>query len=106
MNAVMSNVPALHGMSTSASVLLPTMQAINRVFGRLDQVAPPAVSADMATLAGFWNQVVADFKYGHTVGQIRAYLKAHPPAQATTVTPAVDHITDYLTTTCHINMSS
>jgi hypothetical protein len=106
MNAVMSDVPALHGMSTSGSVLLPTMQAINRVFGRLDQVAPPAVSADMATLAGFWNQVVADFKYGHTVGQIRAYLKAHPPAQAATVTPAVDQITGYLTTTCHLNMSS
>jgi len=95
-----------YGMSTSAAVLLPTMQAINGVFGRLYQVAPAAVSADMGTLASFWNEVVADFRHGSTVGQVKAYLHAHPPAQTATVGPAVHHLLHYLSTTCHINVSS
>ena len=103
MNAIMGNG---YSMSTSASVLLPTMQAINGVFGRLDQVAPAAVSADMATFASWWSQVVADFKYGTTVGQVEAYIKAHPPAPAGTIDPAVHGLTGYLATTCHINTSS
>jgi len=105
MNAVMSNIPT-HGLSTSTSVLLPTMQAINRVFGRLDQVAPPAVRADMAALTSFWSQVVADFKYGTTIGQVKAYLKAHPPSNAATINASVQQLRDYLTNTCHINLSS
>lgn len=106
MNAIMSNSPAFHGMSTSASVLLPTMQAIDRVFGRLDQVAPPAVSADMSALTSFWSQVVADFKYGTTVGQVKAYLKAHPPSNAGTINASMQQLSGYLTNTCHINVSS
>jgi hypothetical protein len=93
-------------MSTPASVLLPTMQTINGIFGRLDQVAPAAVSADMSTLASFWNQVVADFQHGTTVGQVKAYIHAHPPAQAATIGPAVHHLRHYLTTACHISLSS
>jgi len=103
MNAIMGNG---YSMSTSASVLLPTMQAINGVFGRLDQVAPAAVSADMGTLASFWNEVVAAFQHGSTVGQVKAYLHAHPPAQTATIGPAVHHRLHYLSTTCHINVSS
>jgi len=96
----------IYSMSTPASVLLPTMQAINGIFGRLDQVAPAAVSADMGTLTSFWNQVVADFRHGTTVGQVKAYIQAHPPAQAATIGPAVHHLSHYLATTCHINLSS
>ena len=67
----------IYSMSTPASVILPTMQAINGIFGRLDQVAPAAVSADMGTLTSFWNQVVADFRHGTTVGQVKGvYLGA------------------------------
>jgi len=49
MNAILGN--GTFHMSTPASALLPTMQAINGIFGRLDQVAPAAVSADMSTLS-------------------------------------------------------
>jgi hypothetical protein len=105
MNTILGNDPNLNA-STSASVLLPTMQAINTVFGRLTQVAPASVSADMATLATYWSQIVADFQYGSTIGQVEAYVKAHPPAQAATIGPAVQGVTDYLSTTCGINVNS
>jgi len=49
---------------------------------------------------------VADFRHGSTVGQVKAYLHAHPPAQTATVGPAVHHLLHYLSTTCHINVSS
>jgi hypothetical protein len=104
MNAITSGDG--YNMSSPKSVLLPTMQALNNVFVRANQVAPAAVSADMANLASWWNQVVADFKYGNTVGQVHAYLKAHPPAGTATVTAAVHDLSNYLSTTCHINMSS
>jgi hypothetical protein len=105
MNTILGNSPG-YSMSTPASAVLPIFQAINGVFGRLDQVAPAAISTDMGTLASFWNQVVADFQYGSTIGQVKAYIHAHPPAQAATIGPAVQHLRDYLATTCHINLSS
>jgi hypothetical protein len=105
MNTILGPVN-LNPSTTSASVLLPTMQAINGVFGRLDKVAPGAVSADMANLSSFWNQVVADFNDGSTLAQVRAYIKAHPPSNASTVTGSVQQLKAYLSTTCHINMSS
>jgi hypothetical protein len=95
-----------YSMSSPASVLLPTMQTLNGVFARASQVAPAAVSADMATFASWWNQVVADFKYGTTVGQVQAYIKAHPPVPTATIDAAVHGVTSYLSTTCHINTSS
>jgi hypothetical protein len=101
----MSDIPT-HGLSTSAAVILPTMQAINNVFGRLNQVAPPAVSAAMAALKSYWSQVVADFRYGTTVGQVKAYIKAHPPANTSAVKASLPQLLTYLTTTCHINVSS
>jgi hypothetical protein len=104
MNTVIG--PGTYSMSTSASVLLPLMRAINDIFGRLDQVAPAAVSSDMATLSSFWNQIVTDFNYGATLGDVKAYIKAHPPAQSSTVTAAVQGLDNYLATTCHIDVSS
>ena len=104
MNAITSGDG--YSMSSPKSVLLPTVQALNNVFARANQVAPAAVSADMATFASWWNQVTADFKYGTTVGQVHAYLKAHPPTGTATVTAAVHGISNYLSTTCHINMGS
>jgi hypothetical protein len=103
MNAVMGTG---YSMSSPASVLLPTMQAINRIFGRLVQVAPARVSGDMTTLAGWWDQVVGDFQYGSTLGQVKAYLDAHPPALTDEVDAATQRIDSYLSTTCHINVSS
>ena len=92
--------------TTSASVLLPTMQAIGSAFGQLGKVAPPAVSADMAALTTYWSQVVADFQYGKTVTQVVAYIKAHPPTNAATINGNMGQLDNYLTTTCHINLSS
>lgn len=101
----MADIPT-QGPSTPASELLPTLQAIGGVFGRLVQVAPAAVSSDMAAVASYWNQVVADFQNGGTVGQAEAYIKAHPPAPAATINPAAQGLDNYLSTTCHINLSS
>jgi hypothetical protein len=106
MNAILGNGPAYNPSTTSASMLLPTMQAIGGIFARLDQVAPAAVSADMAALTSYWSQVVADFKYGTTVAQVEAYIKAHPPAEAASVNAQMQQLLGYLTTTCHINVSS
>jgi hypothetical protein len=105
MNAITSGDG--YNMSSPKSVLLPTMQALNNVFARANQVAPAAMSSDMATFASWWSQVVADFKYGNTLAQVHAYLIAHPPAgSGATVTAALHGISNYLSTTCHINMSS
>jgi hypothetical protein len=104
MNAIVG--PGTYSMSTSASVLLPVMRAINDIFQRLDQVAPAAVSSDMTTLSQFWNQIVTDFSDGTTLGQVKAYIKAHPPAQSSAVDSAVQGLDNYLSTTCHIDMSS
>jgi hypothetical protein len=104
MNAVVG--PGTYSMSTSASALLPVMRAINDIFARLDQVAPAAVSSDMTTLAGFWSQIVTDFSDGTTLGEVKAYIKAHPPAQSSTIGPAVQNLDSYLSTTCHIDVGS
>jgi hypothetical protein len=103
---ILDDVPTSGPSTTPASVLLPTMQAINGVFTRLDQVAPRAVSTDMDALTSYWSQVVADIQPGETVAQVEAYIKAHPPTNAATVTASTQQLSDYLTTTCHITMSS
>jgi len=105
MKTILDYVPA-DGMSTPASEAKPAMQAIGEVLDSLQQVAPAAVSADMATLTSYWNQVVADFQYGTTVGQVMAYIQAHPPAPAATINAAVQNLSSYLSTTCHINIGS
>jgi hypothetical protein len=103
---ILDDVPTSGPSTTPASVLLPTMQAINRVFTRLDQEAPPAVSTDMNALTSYWSQVVADFQPGETVAQVEAYIKAHPPSNAATITASTQQLSDYLTSTCGITMSS
>jgi hypothetical protein len=105
MKTILDYVPA-DGMSTPASEVQPTMQAIGEVFNSLDQVAPASISGSMATLTSYWNQVVADFQYGTTVGQVEAYIQAHPPAPAATINAAVQNVSDFLIGTCHINIGS
>jgi hypothetical protein len=106
MEPILNDIPTSGPSTTPASELLPTMQAINGVFNRLDQVAPPAVSADMAALTSYWSQVVTDFQYGNTVAQVEAYIKAHPPTNAATINASMQQLSDYLTTTCGISVSS
>jgi hypothetical protein len=106
MKLILDAIPAPSPSAAPGSLILPTMQAINGVFNRLDQVAPPAVSADMTALTSYWSQVVADFKYGKTVAQVEAYIKAHPPSNAATITASTQQLANYLTTTCHINLAS
>jgi hypothetical protein len=106
MSIILSYGPKANPSTTSASVLLPTMQAIGSAFGQLGKVAPPAVSADMAALTTYWSQVVADFQYGKTVTQVEAYIKAHPPTNAATINGNMAQLNNYLTSTCHINLSS
>jgi hypothetical protein len=103
---ILDAIPTSGPSTTPASELLPTMQAINGVFTRLDQVAPPTVSADMDALTTYWSQVVADFQPGNTVAQVEAYIKAHPPANAATITASTQQLSAYLATTCHVTMSS
>jgi hypothetical protein len=103
---ILDDVPTSGPSATPASVLLPTMQAINGVFTRLDQVAPAAVSSDMDALTSYWSQVVADFQPKDTVAQVEAYIRAHPPTNAATITASTQQLSGYLTTTCHITMSS
>jgi hypothetical protein len=95
-----------YSMSSPSSVLQPTMQTLNGVFARASQVAPAAVSANMATFASWWNQITADFSKdgnGTTVGQVEAYIKANPPVPQATIDAAIQGLTGYLSTTCHIN---
>jgi hypothetical protein len=94
-----------YSMSSPASVLLPTMQTLNGVFARASQVAPAAISANMATFASWWTQITADFKAqdGSTVSQVEAYAKAHPPVPQATIDAALQGLSGYLTTTCHIS---
>lgn len=106
MMPILDAIPAPSPSTAPASLLLPTLQAINSVFERLDQEAPAAVGADMAALTSYWSQIVADFQNGGTVAQAEAYIKAHPPPNAATVSASAQQLTDYLTTTCHITVSS
>jgi hypothetical protein len=82
------------------------MRAINGVFTRLDRVAPPAARSDMDALTSYWSQVVADFQPGDTVAEVEAYITAHPPSNAATINASTKQLSGYLTTTCHITMSS
>jgi hypothetical protein len=94
-----------YSMSSPSSVLQPTMQTLNGVFARASQVAPAAISANMATFASWWNQITADFTKdgnGTTVSQVEAYIKAHPPVPQATIDAALQGLSGYLTTTCHI----
>jgi hypothetical protein len=106
MMPILDNIPAPGPSTAPASLLLPTLQGINTVLEHLNQEAPPAVSADMAAVTSYWGQVVADFQNGGTVSEAEAYLKAHPPANAATANADAQQLTDYLTTTCHISVSS
>lgn len=50
--------------------------------------------------------MLADFQHGTTVAQVEAYIKAHPPSNAAAINASTQQLSDYLTTTCHITMSS
>jgi hypothetical protein len=103
---ILDSIPAPSPSAAPTSLILPTMQDINNVFQQLDQVAPPAVMADMDALTSYWSQIVADFQYGSTVAQVEAYIHAHPPTNAGTINASTQQLADYLSTTCHINMNS
>lgn len=93
-------------MSTPTVFLMPTMKNLSTDLRLLDQVAPAAVSGDMATFTGFWNEVLADFQYGTTVDEVKAYVQAHPPTQAATVGPAGQDLSSYLSAARNINIGS
>jgi hypothetical protein len=102
---IMDDVPA-EGLSTPVSALLPTLQAIDGAFNRMDQVVPAAASTDMDDLTTYWGQVVTAFQSGGTVGQAEAYLKAHPPSNIAAIRTGVQQLVSYLSTTCHIGPGS
>jgi len=106
MNTILGNGPTLNPATTPASAVLPILQGINGIFNRLNQVAPADVSADMSALTTYWSQVVADYQHGTTVAQVEAYIKANPPAGSDIMNAKIQHLEDYLATTCHINLSS
>jgi hypothetical protein len=106
MMPILNDIPAPGPSTAPASVILPTLQGIDTVLERLDQEAPPAVSADMAAVTSYWGQIVADFQNGGTVAADEAYMKEHPPANAAAANADAQQLTDYLSTTCHITISS
>jgi hypothetical protein len=74
--------------------------------------APAAVSPGMNTVMNYWNASYADFRYettinkNVTVAQVKAYIQAHPPAQAAEVGPAMQAVAGFLAANCHVNLSS
>ncbi len=98
--------------STEAVFLEPTVNGIQSDLSTAAQHVPSAVDADMATLSSYWIQVEADFQAQTdannqvTVGQVKAYILANPPAQSDNVAAAVQNLSEYLAATCDVSLAS
>jgi hypothetical protein len=74
--------------------------------------APAAATADMNTVTEYWNAIYADFQHeisidrNVTVAQVKADIRAHPPAQAGEVGSAVQDLSGFLAANCRVNLSS
>jgi len=99
-------------MSTPAVLFTIATVGISAGLRDASEWAPAAVSPDMNTVMNYWNASYADFRYqtslNHnvTVAQVKAYIDAHPPAQAAEVGPAEQAVSGFLAANCHVNLSS
>jgi hypothetical protein len=109
--AVLGNDPN-YDMSTPAVLFEIATVGISAGLRNASDWAPAAVSPDMNTVMNYWNASYADFRYESsinqnvTVAQVKAYIQAHPPAQAAEVGPAVQAVSGFLAANCHVNLSS
>jgi hypothetical protein len=109
--AVLGNDPN-YDMSTPAVLFEIATVGISAGLHNASEWAPAAVSPDMNTVMNYWNASYADFRYESsinqnvTVAQVKAYIQAHPPAQAAEVWPAVQAVSGFLAANCHVNLSS
>jgi hypothetical protein len=109
--AVLGNDPN-YDMSTPAVLFRIATVGISAGLRNASEWAPAAVSTDMNTLMNYWNTSYADFRYetsinqNVTVAQVKAYIQAHPPAQAAEVGPALQAVSGFLAANCHVNLGS
>jgi hypothetical protein len=109
--AVLGNDPN-YDMSTPAVLFTTASVGIGAGLQNASDSAPAAVSPDMDTVMNYWNASYADFRYESsinqnvTVAQVKAYIQAHPPAQAAEVGPAVQAVSGFLAANCHVNLGS
>jgi hypothetical protein len=109
--AVLGNDPN-YDMSTPAVLFKIATVGISAGLRNASEWAPAAVSPDMNTVMNYWNASYADFRYetsinqNVTVAQVKAYIRAHPPAQAAEVGSAVQAVSGFLAANCHVNLSS
>jgi hypothetical protein len=109
--AVLGNDPS-YDMSTPAVLFETASAGISADLRTASEWAPAAVSGDLATVMNYWNAIYAEFRYQTsmnqdiTVAQVKAHIRAHPPAQAAEVGPAVQDLSGFLAANCHVNLSS
>jgi hypothetical protein len=109
--AILGNDPN-YDMSTPAVLFEIATVGISAGLRNATEWAPVAVSPDMSTVMNYWNTSYADFRYetsinqNVTVAQVKAYIHAHPPAQAAEVGPAMQAVSGFLAANCHVNLSS
>jgi hypothetical protein len=109
--AVLGNDPS-YDMSTPAVLFTIATVGISAGLRNASEWAPATVSPDMNTVTNYWNASYADFRYetsinqNVTVAQVKAYIQAHPPAQAAEVGPALQAVSGFLAANCHVNLSS
>jgi hypothetical protein len=102
-----------YDMSTTADLLQPEISGLSSdMQTAADQEAPAAQSANMATVASYYAAIYADFRaeignnQNVTVGQVLADIRAHPPAQAAAVRPAVNDLSGYLAYACGVHLTT
>ena len=109
--AVLGNDPN-YDMSTPAVLFDIATVGISAGLRNASEWAPAAVSPDMKTVLNYWIASYADFRHeasinqNVTVAQVKAYIHAHPPAQAAEVGPAVQAVSGFLAANCRVNLSS
>ena len=101
-----------YAMSAPAVLFKIATVGISAGLRNASEWAPAAVSLDMNTVMNYWNASYANFRYettinqNVTVAQVKAYIHAHPPAQAAEVGPALEAVSGFLAANCHVNLSS
>jgi hypothetical protein len=109
--AVLGNDPN-YDMSNPAIFFRIASVGIGADLRTAGEWAPAAVSADMTTVTKYWDAIYADFLHelsinrNVTVAQVKADIKAHPPAQAAGVQSAVQDLSGFLAANCKVNLSS
>ncbi len=109
--AVLGNDPG-YDMSNPAIYFRIAAVGIGADLRTAGEWAPTAVGADMNTLTSYWNAIYADVKYeisvdpDITMTEVKAYIQAHPPAEAAEVGSAVQDLAGFLAADCNVSLGS